>query len=54
MGSPLLENEPVILPLGNASEDTRHESVRAQQIDAHKAKLMKLGHPIRIFGKVWL
>ena len=52
VGSPLLDNDPAALPIGKVSDtDDRHkDSVRSQQVDSHKAKLMKLGHPVRIFG----
>ncbi|KAJ3303721.1 late secretory pathway protein avl9 [Kappamyces sp. JEL0829] len=55
VGAPTLANFPVVLPVGKASSlEERHRSLdnlRTHQIDSHKAKLLKLGHPLRIFGQ---
>lgn len=55
VGSPHLSNFPVILPVVKSAAplEEKHRSMdnlRSHQIDAHKAKLLKLGHPLRIFG----
>lgn len=54
VGSSKLDNEPVVLPIGKVSDlEDKHRSfdnLRSHQIDSHKAKLLKLGHPLRIFG----
>ena len=57
VGSPMLSNFAVVLPIVKTSTaplEDKHRSMdnlRSHQIDAHKAKLMKLGHPLRIFGE---
>ena len=56
VGSPQLANFPVILPVVKSAAplEEKHRSMdnlRSHQIDAHKAKLLKLGHPLRIFGE---
>lgn len=55
VGAAELDNFPVILPvIKTSSLEDKHRSMdnlRSHQIDAHKAKLLKLGHPLRIFGE---
>jgi hypothetical protein len=59
VAAPELDNVPVPIPnKGNSVNlEGSHRSMdnlRNHHIDSHKLKLLRMGHPLRIFGKVSL